>query len=205
VAEEERNRIARDIHDGVAQSMYALSLSLEACVEAAARANSPLTERLERLVPLARNTLLETRHYIYDLKPLLSGETDIAAVAENQVREFKMVSGVPTTLALEGDPPAVDIPTTTTFYRVLQEALSNVLKHAHASNVSVRLLFSPQSVTLCVEDDGRGFDIDNAPSGYGLDNIRSRVAEMRGTVEVSSAPNRGTRLTVVLPAKGAVA
>ena len=81
-AAEERHRIAREIHDGVAQSMYALSLNLETAADMAEREPGALRERLRKLVPLAKQTLLEIRHYIYDLKPLLSGETDLGAVAE---------------------------------------------------------------------------------------------------------------------------
>ena len=104
-AQEERARIAREIHDGVAQSMYALSLSLETCADLAERENGPvLRDRLQKLVPLAKKTLLETRHYIYDLKPLLSGERGLEAVAENQAKEFEMVSGLPVSVSVQGEP-----------------------------------------------------------------------------------------------------
>lgn len=84
-AQEERSRIAREIHDGISQSVYALSLSLETCADLAERDQSPLKEQLQRLVPLAKKALLETRYYIHDLKPLLEDERDLVTVADSQV------------------------------------------------------------------------------------------------------------------------
>jgi signal transduction histidine kinase len=200
-AQEERNRIARDIHDGVAQSMYALSLSLETSADLAERDRNPLREQLRKLVPLAKNTLLETRHYIYDLKPLLSGETDLRAVAENQVREFQVVAGVPTELSIKGSPHRVNVAAATGLYRILQESLANVLKHSHASKVEIELSFNERSIQMTVRDNGVGFDEDGLHLGYGLDNIRHRVKELGGSVEIQSAPGNGTTISVTLPVK----
>ena len=201
-AQEERARIAREIHDGVAQSMYALSLSLETCADLAERENGPvLRDRLQKLVPLAKKTLLETRHYICDLKPLLAGESGLEAVAENQAKEFEMVSGLPVSVSVQGEPFQVPMAVATGFYRLLQEALANVLKHARASKVTVDLTFEPGLVRLTVRDDGAGFDVDNLRPGYGLDNMRDRAEEMGGTFEMTSAPDEGTCISVALPAQ----
>lgn len=202
-AQEERNRIAREIHDGIAQSMYALSLSLETCADLAEREKGPLRERLQKLVPLAKQTLLETRHYIYDLKPLLSGESSLASVAENQVKEFQMVSGIPVKLEIKGAPYQVPVSAGTGFYRILQEVLANVLKHASASEVEIELAFEPGWVRLSAGDDRVGFDPEGAAPGYGLNNMRQRAEELGGSVEISSAPGKGTSIRVSLPAQEA--
>ena len=97
-AVEERSRIAREIHDGIAQSIYMLSLNLETSAELAQQQREGLKERLEGLVELSKETLLEVRHYIFDLKPYLVGEKGVAGMVENQVREFNMVAGVPTSV-----------------------------------------------------------------------------------------------------------
>ena len=199
-AQEERHRIAREIHDGIAQSIYALSLNLETCADLAEREQGPIREQLRRLVPLAKQTLLETRHYIYDLKPLLSGESDLVAVAENQVKEFQMAAGTPTKLSVEGEPRPVSVPVATGFYRLLQEALANVLKHAHATGVNVGLAFENGTVRLSVKDDGVGFDTGGVRPGYGLENMRYRIDELGGSLSISSAPGEGTGIAVTLPA-----
>ncbi len=201
-AQAERGRIAREIHDGIAQSIYALSLNLETCVELAERVRGPVHEQLQKLVPLAKKTLLETRHYIYDLKPLLAGESDLTAMAENQVKEFEMVAGVPARLSTEGQPYEVPVAVATGFYRILQEALANVLKHARASEVSVALTYEAGQVRLSVQDDGVGFQIDGVRPGLGLENMRERAQELRGSFEISGGPGDGTGISVTLPTQG---
>ena len=198
-AVEERGRIAREIHDGVAQSIFGLSLSLEACAELAETQGGPVHDQLQRLVPLAKKALLETRHYIYDLKPLLDGESDLAAVAENQVREFETVAGTPVKLSVDGKGSGVPVATSTAFYRILQEALANVLKHAQASEVEVELAADPDWVRLSVKDNGVGFATDGVRPGYGLDNMQQRAQELGGRFEIESAPGEGTSVRVALP------
>lgn len=199
-AQEERSRIAREIHDGIAQSIYMLSLNLETCAELAQRERGPLGERLQKLVPLAKQALLETRQYIYDLKPLLSGERGLVAMAENQVKEFRMVSGIPAQLAVQGEPREVPVAVAAGLYRVLQEALANTLKHAQASRVSVALEFGQGYTRLSVQDDGAGFDPGSPSQGYGLENMRQRATELGGTCEIASAPGKGTTVSITLPA-----
>ena len=200
-AQEERSRIARDMHDGIAQSIYALTLGLETCSDLAERENSPLREQLQRLVPMAKNTLLESRYYIHDLRRLLSGETDLQSMAENHVKEFEMVAGVPVELTVEGQAGQVSVTAATAFYRILQEALANVLKHAQASGVQVSVGFEDSTVRLAVQDNGVGFDPENVSSGFGLDNMTRRADDLGGTFEVEAAQGKGTRVSITLPAQ----
>jgi signal transduction histidine kinase len=199
-AQEERGRIAREIHDGIAQSIYALSLSLETCADLAEREKGPLREQLAKLVPLAKSTLLETRHYIYDLKPLLSGEGSLVTMAENQVKEFQMVTGLPVELNVIGEPRRVSVAVATGCYRIVQEGLANILKHARASRIQVELAFRDGQVCLSVQDDGVGFDMGNVRPGYGLENIEQRARELGGSAEISSAVGQGAHISVTLPA-----
>ncbi|MBI2965490.1 MAG: sensor histidine kinase [Chloroflexi bacterium] len=198
-AQEERNRIAREIHDGIAQSIYALNLNLETCAEIARNQPGPLAERLQRLVPLAKQTLLETRHYIYDLKPLLAGQNDLPTVVRNQCREFGTVSGIPVTVDIAGEAHPVPVPVASACYRVLQEALANVLKHARSSRVVVGLEIGPDKAILSVKDDGRGFDVATRPPGYGIENMRQRAEELGGSLRVESQSGHGTTVTMKLP------
>ena len=200
-AQAERHRIAREIHDGIAQSIYALSLNLETCADLADRDEGPLRDQLQRLVPIAKKTLLETRHYIYDLKPLLAGEGDLVAMARNQVHEFQTVSGTKAVLSVEGEPVELDVATATGLYRIMQESLANVLKHAKAETATVALSFTDGRVRMVVEDDGVGFDSSNTRRGYGLDNMQERARELGGSFEVEGVPGEGTRVAVTLPAR----
>ena len=197
--EQARDRMAREIHDGIAQSIYALSLNIETCADLAEQEGSQLRERLKSLVPTAKKTLLETRHYIYDLKPLLSGEGDLASIAQSQVREFETVARMPVELSMNGDLQEVPVTVATGIYRILQEALANILKHSNASEVQVTLDINHGSLRLGVQDDGIGFDPSSGSLGYGLENMRQRAVELGGTFEISSSSEQGTCITVTAP------
>lgn len=197
VAEQERSRIAREIHDGVAQSIYMLSLNLETAAEMAA-AEPDLGQRLARLVTLAKQALLEVRHYIFDLKPLLRGDASLPQSLENQVREFTAVSGLEVDLTVLGQEPRLPTATKTALYRIAQESLANAYRHAGACRIGMRLVFEERSVRLEVFDDGIGFAGDGG-SGRGLRNIRQRAEEIGGELDVKSVPGEGTSVTAVLP------
>jgi len=197
---EERSRIAREIHDGIAQSIYMLSLNLEKAAEVAS-GDEKLGERLGRLVALAKEALLEVRHYIFDLKPLLSGDAGLASTIQGQIREFSAVSGLPVEMEFHGEERKVPLAVATTLYRIAQEALSNVYRHADASAINVCLSFDEDSVSLEIRDNGRGFDPDSASvSGRGLRNMFQRASELGGQVEITSVPGQGASVRVNVPA-----
>jgi signal transduction histidine kinase len=199
-AQEERSRIAREIHDGIAQSIYMLSLNLEKAAEIARD-----DERLGGLVGLAKEALLEVRHYIFDLKPLLAGDVSLAGTIRAQMREFSAVSGLPVELRLDGAertvPPAIG----SALYRITQEALANVFRHADAKSIEALLAFNGDGLLLEIRDDGRGFGVvgDGAGSqGRGLRNIHQRATEAGGAAEILSTPGQGTTVRVNLPLGG---
>lgn len=198
---QERGRIAREIHDGIAQSIYMLSLNLETLSEAADRDDGKVRDRIKELVPLAKQTLLETRHYIYDLKPVLAGERGLVDMAENQAREFRTVAGLPVEVSVSGEPKAAAPSVGAGMYRVMQEALANVFKHAGASTVAVGLAFEDGFVKLSVQDDGSGFNTDENGAGNGLSNMRERARELGGRCTILSAPGDGTLVTLTVPLK----
>ena len=198
-AQEERSRIAREIHDGIAQSIYMLGLNLEKAAEVAS-GDQKLRDRLGKLVGLAKETLLEVRHYIFDLKPLLSGEAGLTSTIQGQMREFSTVSGLAAKLDVEGEERKVPLAVGSSLYRIAQEALANVYRHAGASEIVIHLAFFDSSVSLEIRDDGRGFSLDAAStSGRGLHNMRQRAGELGGIVEITSAPGQGASVRVTLP------
>ncbi|MBI1885721.1 MAG: sensor histidine kinase [Chloroflexi bacterium] len=197
IAQEERNRIAREIHDGIAQSIYMLSLNLETAAEMAA-GEGGLSERLAKLVTLAKQALLEVRHYIFDLKPLLTGEATLSSALQSQIREFTTVSGLPARLEVAGQERPLPVVTGTAVYRIAQEALANVYRHAQASDIDVLLSFDHSSVHLEVRDNGVGF-AGEGDRGRGLKNMRQRAQELGGDVTIESSPASGTKVHAVLP------
>ena len=200
VADRERARIAHEIHDGVAQSMYALNLGLENCARLAQREDSSrLSELLSSLVPLSRQTLLEIRHYIYDLAPLLTGEDSFDDLLGKQVGEFEAISEIPTHLDIRGDSRCIPVPVRAGIYRILHEALSNILQHSQASEVRVVLEVGSESLLMVVQDNGVGFNQRDVGAGYGLDSMRRRVEEIGGTFGITGSEGSGTDLTVRLP------
>ena len=196
---EERSRIAREIHDRVAQSIYMLSLQLETCADLAEQDRPGLGDRLQQLVALSKQSLLEVRHYVFDLKPFLAGEKGAASMVESQVGEFRNVAGVEAKVEVEGEDREVPTGVSTCLYRVTQEALANVFKHAKASKVKVTLEFTTDEVRLQVLDNGLGFDPDTSTPGNGLENMRQRAEELGGSFTLETAPGQGSSVTIRVP------
>jgi signal transduction histidine kinase len=195
---EERARIAREIHDGIAQSIYMLSLNLEKAADLA-----PSTESgsgLRGLVGLAKASLLEVRQYIFDLKPLLAGESGLVEALRGQVKEFSAVSGVPVEVSVSGSERRLPMEASATMYRIAQEALANAFRHAEASHIGMHISFASDSVSLRVSDDGLGFTNDRE-GGNGLRNMRQRAERLGGRFRVTSEHGAGTAVDVSLPAK----
>ncbi len=203
-AVQERARISREIHDGVAQTVYAVGLELDASITRAERGDPSAIGRLRTLVPRVQDAVKEIRQYIFDLKPLVAGDTPLATVLKRQVREFERASGVNAEFNVFGETDIVNVDpeNATACYRVLQEALSNSLKHARATHVDVSLDLRNEQLVLAVVDNGVGFDFDAVQAGYGLENMRSRIEELDGIFTIDSNPDKGTRLTMTLPGKG---
>jgi signal transduction histidine kinase len=195
----ERTRIAREIHDGIAQSIYMLNISLEACVELADRGQENLKARLQSLVQISKQALLDTRHYIFDLKPLMEGERSVVQMVEHQAQEFRTVTAIPTVFTATGAEVALPLAAGAGLYRMVQEGLANVFKHAQATEVNVELAFRNQGIRLWIRDNGKGFDTAAPHSGYGLDNMAERARELGGALSIESTPGEGTSLTATVP------
>lgn len=196
---EERNRLAREIHDTLAQDLSAIAFQLEAAEALLAQRAEP--ERVERSVSaaldLARKGLEETRRSVLDLRAApLEGRTLPAALAA-------LAAGTEApavTFEAEGAdvrlPPAVEVG----LYRIAQEALQNALRHAAATRVLLRLEASPDRVRLTIQDDGRGFAMEGDPaSRFGLVGMRERAHLLGGSFQIESTPGAGTRVTVEVP------
>lgn len=227
----ERGRIAREIHDGIAQLIYMMRLNTETCTvlveriastsEKEAQMLAPLAERLDNMETISRQALLETRDYMFTLKPLIQGTTTLTQMLTNQLHEFEVISGLPVQLEVDGIEESLNgdsrharkvAQVGTAIFRITQEALSNTYKHAGATQIQVSLHHRPHSVEVEIRDNGKGLDIpihsnghrideEHAPiySGHGIPGMRARAEELGGTFEVTQAPTGGVSVRVCIP------
>jgi DNA-binding NarL/FixJ family response regulator/signal transduction histidine kinase len=211
---EERNRLAREVHDTLAQDLTAIALQLEA-----AERSLPDGAEAKRLVAeardLARRSLDEARRAVWGLAPSPLDGRSLPEALANQVAQFGQRAGLPAAFTYRGDGPPLDGEQAAALLRIAQEALHNVEKHAAASRVRVDLEYqpgpgpgrggaAPSLLTLLVADDGRGFDPNDGPSGdgrggFGLTSMRERTRLIGGELDVESAVGWGTRVRVRLP------
>ncbi len=201
--EEERRRISRELHDDAGQALTALKMNLEMMRDELPSGLDPFERRLGDAVALTEQTIDEIRHLAQDLRPPALDSATLNAALEGQCREFARRSRLQVDYhGAEGREP--DPMVKTCLYRFLQEALTNVYKHAQAHAVKVHFAADAEQVTVRVEDDGRGFDAGTAPqsAGIGLVGLRERLAIVGGALQVDSEPGRGTRLLARIPLKG---
>lgn len=200
-AGEERERLAREIHDTLAQTLAGLVILAE---QAGRRARSGdvagATATAGRLETVAREALDEARALVARTAAV-PGDQALEAAVERLAARFRADTGWEIVVTAPARAEPLDRDAQVVVLRCLQEALANARKHAAATRVAVEVRREPDGgVRLSVADDGRGFDPASPALGYGLDGIRDRVSLASGTVEVASAPGEGTTLTVVLPA-----
>jgi PAS domain S-box-containing protein len=195
---EERQRLARELHDSVTQSLYSLTLLAEASRRTAQSGDvSKVVDNIARLGETAQQALKEMRLLVYELRPLALEQAGLADALQNRLDAVEKRAGVDAQLRVELN---VELPAEieNSLYRVAQEALSNSLKHAEANRVIVSLRSSGKQVEMEVADNGRGFDVEAARNqgGLGLVSIRERVAALGGTCTISSRLREGTQVLV---------
>lgn len=197
-AVEERNRLAREIHDTLAQGLTAVSLQLEsadALLEAEADPGR-IRKMVQQALALTRANLEEARRSVLDLRAApLAGRSLVEALVL-----LAEEASLPVDLLVTGGnqplPPRVE----TGLYRIAQEAINNACQHAQAGQITVKLVATPQAVTLSVEDDGQGFELDDVSSSrFGLVGLNERVKLLNGRFHIESSPGQGTRVEAELP------
>jgi signal transduction histidine kinase len=196
----ERNRMARDIHDTLAQGFTGVIVQLEAVEEAmsqglAAKAGECLT----RAGALARESLREARRSVRALRPQRLEENDLCEALQSVIRELTAGTSVRAEFSVCGQPPELPPEWEENLLRVGQEVLTNVLRHAQASKFNARLTFSQGEIRWSLRDNGRGFDPAGRHDGFGLQGMRERVQGMGGRLSIESARGQGTTISIVLP------
>jgi signal transduction histidine kinase len=200
---DERARMAREIHDTIAQGLIGIVTQLEAADQARERP-ADRDRHLTNAQRLARESLTEARRSV---EASLPGALEVGTLAEaltDIAREWSELHGIPVDVTITGDVIALHPEIEVALLRTAQEALSNVARHARASHVVLTLSFMGDTVTLDVHDDGEGFTLPQpgvtAGSGFGLTGMRQRVARVAGTVAIESEPNGGTAVSARVPA-----
>jgi two-component system, NarL family, sensor kinase len=199
---EERNRLAREIHDTLAQDLTASALQLESADALLDAGFNPEKARkpLRRALSLTQSSLEEARRSVLDLRAAPLEGRSLSEALEALVDRWEVEQGVEARYeAINGGrplPQRVEV----ALYRICQEALSNVARHAGAGRATVRLVATPEQVQLIVEDDGRGFAASETPEGrHGLVGMKERARTLGGTFDVRSSPDTGTRVEVAVP------
>jgi signal transduction histidine kinase len=201
VRESERTRIARELHDELGQALTALKMDVDLLSETIALDRTDLLERTDAMRDLLDSTVATTRRISADLRPLVLDDLGLGAAAEWLAQTFSQRTHVPCGLNVDAACCQLGEPHASAVFRILQESLTNVAKHAQAKRVEVRLERSGDDAVLTVIDDGVGMDTAARPNprSFGLRGIGERVMLLGGEMKIASRPGAGTTLVVRIP------
>lgn len=203
--EEERKRLARELHDELAQALTVLIMRLEVLEEQVSPGQVALKQELARTRALTAQTLEETRQLILDLRPTMLDDLGLIPAIRWYAEMHLESLGVEVSLETSGARRRLPQTVETALFRIVQEAINNIARHAGARHVEIHLVFEDDGVTACVEDDGRGFDPvkalrgEDKPRGMGLLGMQERIDLLGGELKVDTAPGAGTRIVIKVP------
>lgn len=197
---EERNRMARDIHDTLAQGFTAIVIQLQAAEDASAKGlKKDAAKHLQNARDLARESLTEARRSVRALRPQALEDTSFWDALKGMIKHYTAGTALHTRCRLRGRPRELPPLWQQNLLHIGQEALTNALKYAHAGRFEARLNFKEKEVRLELADDGDGFTTTDRHDGLGLLGMRERVEQMGGTISINSLRGRGTDIVVALP------
>lgn len=194
---EERNRLARDLHDSVKQQMFAVNMTLAAVAALWKKHPDQAYERLEVTRKLSQQAQEELNDLIRTLRPLELSNTSLMEAIQAYLNDWKRQTHIAAVLEQEGEEelsPEVE----KSVYRIFQEALSNIARHSNASAISVSLMFFDGQMELIIHDNGSGFDIQDVKRGIGLNSMRERAESCGGKFDLNSSSN-GTKIKITIP------
>lgn len=198
--EDERRRIAQDLHDDIGQSMTALILNLKAIDDEIVSGRMEARSQIKETIRVVEDMMRHIRQVLYELRPPSFGATPFVKVIEGLCSTMSLSTGLRVVFSSQEQLPLLSNAQAITLYRLVQEGINNVLKHANAASVWVNLEYVDGEVNVSLEDDGQGFDISQRSSyGIGLEGLRERFVDLGGSFDIESAPERGTRLYGSLP------
>lgn len=196
--ETERIRIAKDLHDGVGQMMSAAKMNLSAFEQHTAFEGTEEKNALARIISLVDESCLEVRAVSHNMMPNALLKNSLAAAVREFINQIDQ-RRLKVHLYTEGLDTRLNQDTETVLYRIIQECVNNVLKHAKADTLDISLVKEATEISVTIEDNGLGFDPTKQSDGIGLKNIRTRVAYLKGQVDFSSSPGKGTLVALHFP------
>jgi len=196
----ERNRVARDIHDTLAQGFTGVIAQLEAAKGAISqRKKVRASDHLDRAGELAREGLREARRSVHALRPQALEEKPLAAALKDLIERMTTGTTMEAKLCLQGEPRKLPPELETNLLRIGQEVLTNAVRHAHASKFDALVVFESHEIRLNLRDNGHGFDPAKNHEGFGLQGMRERAEEMGGQFLIESSEGNGTVISIILP------
>ena len=201
--EQEKSRVARELHDELGQSLTALQMDVAWFKERIPRGNEALAAKLDKMQAMLDATVAATRRIAADLRPLMLDDLGLIPAVEWLVEDFSERSGIRCDLAASDDELELPKAHASAVFRIIQESLTNVTKHARASRVEVAIAQDSGLLTVEVRDNGAGFALDapRKPDSYGLLGLRERAALLGGEAAIVSAPGKGTQIMIRLPVR----
>ena len=199
--EDERRRISRELHDDMNQRLAVLALNIQTAQRGLAVEN-PVNQTLQSLYEQVSSLSDDVRHLAYQLHPSILDDLGLEVALQSFVKDFSKWEGIPITFTTQSVPRNLNQQVASCLYRVTQESLRNMTRHAEASHVEVSLHGGKRSITLCIKDDGKGFDVKMVRSGghgLGLIGMQERVRVVQGTISFNSIPGQGTEISVTVP------
>jgi signal transduction histidine kinase len=199
--ETERRNISRELHDEVGQMLTGLRMELANLDVPAIQQNTADYQRLQEAKRLTERTLQCVRNLSMVLRPSMLDDLGLSPALQWQAKEFSRRSGVPVNVRIDGDVDAVPEDVRTCVYRVVQEALTNAIRHADAHKINLLVRRQGERIEVAIDDDGKGFDLSKPPrtAGIGLVGLKERVSELSGITRIESEPGKGTHISVRLP------
>lgn len=201
---EERDRIGKDLHDGIIQNIYGVTLSLEDVHELATEDPAEATARVDRAIDALHSTIRELRNFIFDLRPELVDRTDLTGLLAALADQLRQNSLIDVEVRLPESP--IDLPAhaRAELLQIAREALSNVARHSGGTWAELSLSEASGEVILAIADNGRGFELETTETRehYGLANMRDRAVALGGSLDLDTAIGAGTRIIVRIPAMG---
>ena len=197
--EEERTRVSRDLHDQIGQILTAIKLDLTWMSRRLPKTNDEFADRLQGAIGLINDGVRSVRRICSGLRPGVLDDLGLAAAIEWQANEFSARTGIACAVAVPSSDLVLDPDQATEFFRIFQECLTNVMRHAEARSVRVSLSEQDGHLVLIVADDGKGFSESEISGSLGFLGMKERAQVCGGTVEIASCPGNGTTVTLRVP------